>query len=102
MEIEEAKAKKRAYYQANKERIKAYAHNYRKATASGSSWVKHTIYALYDGDEFLDLGTKFYLAEKFGFKPTYIAFLGTPHARKYFEEKGGKGLTAIKVEDDDE
>ena len=102
MEIEEAKAKKRAYYQANKERIKAYAHNYRKATASGFSSVKRTIYALYDGDEFLDLGTKYYLADKFGFKPTYIAFLGTPYAMRHFEKNGARGLIAIKVEDDGE
>ena len=102
MEIEELRAKKKAYYEANKERIKAYERQHYKESKYAPKSARHTIYALYDGDEFLDLGTKFYLAERFGFQPTYIAFLGTPHARRYFEERGGKGLTAIKIEDDED
>ena len=35
-------------------------------------------YALYKGDEFLDLGTKEYLAKKYNVKPHTIVFYASP------------------------
>lgn len=39
-------------------------------------------YAMYRGDQFIDLGTVTYLAEKYHKKKKSLKFLGTPSAHK--------------------
>lgn len=62
---------------------------------------KENIYAVYKGDEFIDLGTRKELAEKLNLKPSTIKFLSTPIYRKRIKDETNS-LIAIKIEDDDE
>lgn len=57
------------------------------------------VYAVYKGDEFIDLGTKEELAKKLGCKPESIAFMTTPCYKKRIKGKENR-LTVIKVEED--
>ena len=54
------------------------------------------IYALYKGDEFIDMGTKDYLAKLLNVKVRTILFYSTP---TYLKRNNGNGWVVIKVED---
>lgn len=63
---------------------------------------KESIYAVYKGDKFIDLGTKKELAKKTGLSTETIRCLATPSKLKRFENSQKKsGYIAIKIEDED-
>lgn len=62
---------------------------------------KENIYAVYKGDEFIDLGTKKELAKKLNIKLSSMKFLITPTYRKRIKNKNDS-LIVIKIDDDDE
>ena len=105
MEVDEKREKWRAYSKAyrakNKDKVKAYNRDYQKGYTKGKTKGRACrIYALYNGDEFLGIGTRYELAKKYGLQPTYISFLSSPYARKQFVDHGAQGYTALKLEDD--
>lgn len=53
-------------------------------------------YALYNGDKFIDLGTKKYLANLLGIKEKSIGFYMTP---TYQKRNNYKGWVIIKIQD---
>lgn len=56
-------------------------------------------FALYRGDEFIDIGTAAELAEKMGVKPSTIAFYATPSNIRRANDAGyGNRLIAVKIE----
>lgn len=57
------------------------------------------MYALYKGDEFIDLGTIKELAKKLNVKPKTIRFYGTPSYQKRIKNYSER-LILIKIEDD--
>ncbi|WP_165851224.1 hypothetical protein [Streptococcus sp. AM43-2AT] len=57
--------------------------------------MKSKVYALYKGDELLEIGTKKELAEKFGVKPKTIAFYNTPSYTKRTSHNKGRRLVAL-------
>ena len=57
------------------------------------------IFALYKSDEFIDLGTIEYLANRLGVKPRTIKFYSTP---TYQKRNNYKGYVVIRIEDDNE
>lgn len=61
---------------------------------------KENIYAVYKGDEFIDLGTRKELAEKLNLKPDTVKFLSTPTYRKRIKNRPN-ALIAIKIDDDE-
>jgi hypothetical protein len=65
---------------------------------------KQNVYAVYKGDEFLDLGTAKELAERMGVKPATILFMTYPSYQKQLakrKESYGKGyMIVIKIEED--
>lgn len=54
-------------------------------------------YALYKGDEFIDLGTKEYLASVLGVDKRTIDFYSYP---VYQKRTGGRGYVVFLIEDD--
>ena len=56
------------------------------------------IYALYRGDEFLDEGTVFELAEKWGTTPDYLRWTNAATRSKEREHK--RGLIAVPIEEE--
>lgn len=44
--------------------------------------MRKMLYALYKGDEFLDIGTKYELAEKYNTKPETVSFYASPSYKK--------------------
>lgn len=50
---------------------------------------KTTVYALYHGDEFVDVGTAAEIAERHGVKPVTIAYYAQPSYLKRFEGRDG-------------
>ena len=60
--------------------------------------MKKPIYALYKGDEFIDLGTKQYLANLLKVKPETINFYMSPTYRK--RNKKGNNYIVIRIEED--
>lgn len=60
---------------------------------------KEGIYAVYKGDEFIDLGTKKQLAKTLNCKTKSIAFMTTPCYKKRIKGKENR-LTVIKVEEE--
>ncbi len=56
-----------------------------------------TEYAIYKGDQFIDLGTVSKLAQKFGVKPDTIKFWSRP---SYLKRIKDNALIAIRIEDD--
>lgn len=54
------------------------------------------IYALYHGDKFIDMGSKYYLAELLGVKVKTILFYSSP---TYLKRNNGNGWVVVKVED---
>lgn len=54
-------------------------------------------YAIYKGDKFIDLGTREYLAKRFGVTEKYISFLASPTARKRGKKEDSNKLIAVKL-----
>ncbi|WP_164905634.1 hypothetical protein [Latilactobacillus sakei] len=54
-------------------------------------------YAVYKGDQFIDLGTADYLANKFGVLRKTIWYWTAP---AYWRKNKGNSLIAIRIEDD--
>lgn len=61
--------------------------------------MKKMLYALYKGDEFLDIGTKYELAEMLGVKPETITFYASPTYQK--RTKDGYVAERIGYDDDE-
>lgn len=59
-------------------------------------------YALYNGDIFVDIGTKSELAQRLNVKPETISFYASPSYHKRFEKSPEGRLIAIKLGDEDE
>lgn len=59
---------------------------------------RNGMFALYRGDEFVDVGTADELAERHGIKPSSIAFMATP---SYHRRKVGDRLLAYKIGGDE-
>ena len=57
-----------------------------------------TIYALYKGDKFIDVGTAKEIAERQGMLPKRIRYLAHSKREKTREEKNRKSLVAVVVE----
>ena len=60
--------------------------------------MRKMLYALYRGDEFLDIGTKYELAEKFDVKPETIVFYASPS----YQKRTANGFVAERIGYDDE
>ena len=56
-------------------------------------------YALYKGDEFIDLGSKKYLAEKLNVKVGTITFYGSPTYKKRGIGDDANRYIVIKIDD---
>lgn len=63
---------------------------------------KRNEYALYNGDEFVDIGTKEELAKALNVKPETISFYASPTYRKRFEKSPSGRLIAIRLDDEEE
>lgn len=57
--------------------------------------MKSKVYALYKGEELLEIGTKKELAERFGVKVKTISFYNTPAYRKRTSHAKGRRLVAL-------
>lgn len=57
--------------------------------------MKSKVYALYKGEELLEIGTKQELAEKFGVRPKTIAFYNTPAYKRRTSPSKGRRLVAL-------
>lgn len=55
-------------------------------------------YALYKGDQFLDVGTKEELAARFNLKASTIVWLSTSKRQKIKDAEGKNVLIAVKFE----
>lgn len=55
------------------------------------------LYALYKGDDLLDVGTAHEIAERRGCKPSTIEWLATPSSKR--RDRGNR-LVAERIEDD--
>ena len=61
-------------------------------------YSKNNIYALYKGDEFIDLGTAYELSQKLNIKESTIRFWATKTHRKRIENRHGQNaILAIKI-----
>ena len=61
---------------------------------------KKTIYAIYKGDVFIDLGTKYELAEKMQVKPDTITFWASTENLKRIKAReisNSQGILAIRI-----
>lgn len=67
---------------------------------------KEKLFALYKGEEFIDIGTAKELAKKRNVKPDFIRYLSTPAnkrriANRKNNNKTSKALVSVKIEDED-
>ena len=67
---------------------------------------KEKIFALYKGEEFIDIGAAKELAKKRNVKPKFIRYLSTPSNKKRIanrknNNKLSKALISVKLEDED-
>lgn len=83
---EEIRAKARAEYAKN-----------RKEPQKRGRKPSPIVYALYRGDEFIDIGTKYELSAKYGISPVTIAWCSTPTGKRLFYEHGATGLTSVNL-----
>lgn len=61
------------------------------------------LYALYHGDEFVDIGTAEELAELDGTSPGSIRWAATPSARKYGDRTGSHGgRVVVRIGEDEQ
>lgn len=58
-------------------------------------------FAIYKGDEFLDIGTATELAKKLNTTPKYIKHLSTPANLRRFNKSKGNRLIAVKLDNKD-
>ena len=92
------KKQMKAYRLAHREEINAYQRErYKHSRKNLPIGRPKAIFALYKGDEFLDIGDKYELAEKFGLTPNFISWSGTPSAKKSFYEHGATGYTVVNL-----
>ena len=67
---------------------------------------KENVYAVYKGDEFLDLGTAKELAERMGVRPETIKFMTYPSYQRQIERRkksySKSYMIVIKIEEDTE
>ena len=89
-------ARKKLYRETHKEQIKLYNATHSRKTKSDKT-RKVREYALYKGDDFLDLGSKFELGEKYGLSPDFIAWTTTPSGEKHCNCPDYQGYVAIRV-----
>ena len=61
--------------------------------------MRASCYAIYKGDEFIDLGTLKELGEKLGIKPNTVYFYSTPTYKKRIKGPENKRLIVIKIGD---
>ena len=62
-------------------------------------------FALYKGDEFIDLGTAKELAKKYNLKPETIRHLSTPSHRRRIEKTKkavSNALISVKIDDEED
>lgn len=94
-------ARKKLYRETHKEQIKLY-----NATHRVKKGRKVREYALYKGDDFVDIGSKVELGEKYGLSPDFIAWTTTPSGAKHCDCPNYQGYIAIRLgfvgEEDDE
>lgn len=64
---------------------------------------RRKLYALYKGDEFLNLGTKEELAKWLGVRVKTISYYAAPAWRKKIEAKvnSGKAYIVVKIEEEE-
>ena len=62
------------------------------------SYGRLTIYGLYKGDKFIDVGTAQEIAERQGITPQTVKYLAHSKREKLREEKNKKSLIAVVVE----
>lgn len=62
--------------------------------------MKQATYALYRGDDFVDIGTADQLAGKLGCKAETIRFYAAPSYRARLKE-GSKSLIAVRIEEEE-
>lgn len=62
---------------------------------------KQIIYALYKGDQFIDLGTKEHLAKLLNVTPKTIKFYASPSARKRIKNYSN-AMFCIRIEEEEE
>lgn len=58
------------------------------------------IYALYRGDDFIDVGTATEIGKRQGMTPKSLRFLASPAYWRRLDGKGEHALLAIKLEED--
>lgn len=63
---------------------------------------KEKIYALYKGDEFVDMGTRKYLANKLNSRVEFISYLASPTYKKRRAKENSKSMIVIKVDEIDD
>lgn len=67
--------------------------------------MKEKIFALYKGEEFIDIGTAKEIAKKRGVTPKFIKYLSTPANLKRINARKNKisnALICVKIEGEDE
>lgn len=64
-------------------------------------WVKPSLYALYRGDEFLDVGTKRELAARHHVKPSTIAYMATGAHRRRCAGHEDTRVMAYRIDDEE-
>lgn len=63
--------------------------------------MSRSTFALYRGDEFVDVGTAEEIAKRLGCKPDTIRFYATPSYQARLKDRD-KRLIAVRIEEDDE
>lgn len=98
------KEQRKEYRQAHKEQISEYNAKYREEHGLDKHCFRKTgispnasVFALYKGDEFIDIGTKYDLAEKYGLTPDYIYWASSPSGKKSFYAHGATGYTSVNL-----
>lgn len=57
-------------------------------------------YALYKGDDFIDIGTKEYLAHLINVKPKTIQYLGSNAYKKKYDFNMKNKMVAVRLDDE--
>lgn len=69
--------------------------------------MKEKIFALYKGEEFIDIGTAKEIAKRRGVTPEFIKYLSTPANLKRIDTRKNKNrisnaMICVKIEEEDE
>lgn len=59
-------------------------------------------YALYHGENFIDIGTADKLAKEMGWSEQFVRWLSYPTAMRRYDESNGNRYIAVKLTDDKE